>query len=92
MRALTEHMTTDSLKLVYFADFNSITSYRLICCGNSTDTTRVLTTKKKIIIIHGRYKDTKGNYLTILLYVPLASRHLYLTVFHRKKTNKFWIN
>jgi len=70
MRALTAHMTTDILKLVYFAAFHSIMSYRLICCGNSTDATRVLTTKKKIIVIHGRYKDSKGN-LTVLFYVPL---------------------
>jgi hypothetical protein len=64
IRALTAHMTTDILKLVYFADFHSIMSYRIICCGNSTDATRVLTTKKKIIVIHGRYEESIGNYLT----------------------------
>jgi len=64
MRALTAHTTTDILKLVYFADFYSIKSYRFIRCGNSTDATRVLTTKKKMVVIHGRYVDSTGNYLT----------------------------
>jgi hypothetical protein len=56
-------MKTGILKLVYFADFHSIMSYRIICCGNSTDATRVLTTKKKIIVIHSRYEESIGNYL-----------------------------
>jgi len=89
MRALTPHMTTDILKLVYFADFHSIMSYRFICCGNSTDATRVLTTKNKIIVIHGWYKDSLGNYLTNLLYVPLRA-NIYLTLsFAIKKEQVF---
>jgi hypothetical protein len=58
MRAVTAYMTTDILKLVYFADSHSIMSYRFICCGNSADTTRVLTIKKKKKNnnINGRYR------------------------------------
>jgi len=66
-------MTTDILKLVYFADFHSSMSYRFICCGDSKDAARVLTTKNKIIVIQGWYKDFLGNYLTHLLYVPLRA-------------------
>ena len=89
MRALTAHMTTDISILVYFEDFHSIMSYRFICCGNSTDATTVLTTKKKIINIHDWYKDSMGNYLTNLLYVPLWA-NIYITLsFTVKKTNKF---
>jgi hypothetical protein len=44
-------MTMNTLKLVYFAYFNSVLSYGLIFWGNSTDINKVFYIQKKIIRI-----------------------------------------
>jgi hypothetical protein len=41
MRTVTPLLKIDTLKLVYFAYFHSIMSYRVIFWGNSTDSKRI---------------------------------------------------
>jgi hypothetical protein len=51
MRNITSLMKTETLKLVYFAYFHSITSYGIIFWENSTDGKKVFHIQKKIITV-----------------------------------------
>jgi hypothetical protein len=57
MRTVTSLMKIGSLKLVYFAYFHSMMSYGVIFWGNSSDSTRVFNTQKKIIRIMAGVKE-----------------------------------
>jgi hypothetical protein len=56
MRTVTLLLKIDTLKLVNFAHFHSITSYGVIFWGNSKDSKRVFNIQKKIIGIMVRVK------------------------------------
>jgi hypothetical protein len=51
MKKVTSLMDTETLKLIYFACFHSIMSYRIIFGGNSADSKKVFYTQKRIIRI-----------------------------------------
>jgi hypothetical protein len=66
-------MKIDTLKLVHFAYFHSITSYGIIFQGNSTDNKRIFNIQKKIIRIMAGIKNESvvENYLTNVIYFLL---------------------
>jgi hypothetical protein len=70
-----ESLKSETLKLVYFAYFHSITSYWVIFWKNSTDSKKVFYLQKKIIRIMAGTKRRVGNSLrsSIFFHYPANS-------------------
>jgi hypothetical protein len=79
MRAITSLTKTETLKLVYFAYFHSIMSYRIIFWGSSTDSKKVFYIQKKIIrIMAGTKRRASCRELFKKFNIlPLASKFLF---------------
>jgi len=57
MRSVKPFMSQDTLKMVYYAYFNSITNYGLISWWNSSQSAKIFKTQKNIIIITTRCRS-----------------------------------
>jgi hypothetical protein len=94
MRSVKLLMSLESLKMVYYACFHSITSYGLIFWGNSSHSSDIFKIQKTIIrIITGcRRRDSCRNLFKKLKILPLQSQYiLSILLFVVNNKNKFKI-
>ena len=89
------YLSSDALKMEYFAFFHSVMSYGLIFWGNSTKSKCVFKLQKRAIriMMGARNKDSCREFFKVLNILPLSSQYIYtLLMFVVNNRNLFLDN
>jgi hypothetical protein len=95
IRSVKLHVTTNTLKMIYYSYFHFIMTYGLQFWGNSSDSKKIFRLQKKVIRImmgHRNMELCKKLFLNLKI-LPLPSQYiLSLLLFMVRNKNKFLIN
>jgi hypothetical protein len=94
VRSVKPFVSQETLKMVYYAHFNSFMNHGLIFCENTSRNTKIFKIQKNIIrIITGcrRKHSCKGLFKNLKI-LPLQSQYISLLLFVGNDKNKFKVN
>jgi len=78
LRTLSSLLTQQNMKIIYFSYFDSIMTYGVIFCGNSTDRNNVLKIQKRVIrlITNSSSRTSCRRLFKELGVLPLQSQYI----------------
>jgi hypothetical protein len=95
MTSVKPLLTINTLKMIYYSYFHSVTTYGLLSWGNSPDSLQIFRLQKKIIRIttNCRYRDSCRKLFIYIQILPLPSQYIFsLLMFMIRNRSQFMVN